>query len=153
MTKHLKLGGVVLGLLLVCCACTWPRRQARRRDSICAIVQNPKKYANRHVVVRGLIRYPIGDAAPPPVVTGNCKWGIPLIGWNSPRLKESRGYKALMEAVYRARAHGGPKGRVWATVGGTIRVTGKTFHMDLASISGVAVLAPAEAKTGTASKP
>lgn len=140
MTKLLRVAIVLLALLAAFSGGAWADPPPHRLDSICAVVRNPKRYANREVEVRGVVHYIVGDATPPPIITDHCKWGIPLIGIDSSGLGESKGYKALMRAVHKPKRSGGPRERIWVTVHGTIRTSGDTFHMDVASVTDVVVV-------------
>lgn len=130
---------VICGMLLSSSGRCWGSPPPGGSQLVCSIISNPHRYANQRISVRGLIIYPTGDAAPPPLVTGNCKYGIPIFEGDPAALKKSEGYKELLDAVWKPLPSSGRERHIWATMHGILRVEGNRFHLELLNVTDVMV--------------
>lgn len=140
MTKRNRLRFFLAATLLFGCTCCWARPHSHGPLMVCSVVSAPHKFAGKRVTVRGLIIYPTGDAAPPPLITGNCAGGITFFEGGSGALQNSEGYKALLRAVWKPSPDSSLQRHIWATLSGTVRFRGGRPYLELSDVSSVEVL-------------
>lgn len=140
MTKRNHLGVFLVATLLFRCSCCWAESRAEKLQSVCSVVSDPHKFANKEVRLRGLIIYPTGDAPPPPLVTGDSSRGVTFFEEHSAALRRSKGYKALMDAVWKPSPDSALHRHIWATLSGTIHVLGDKPFLYVSNGSNVKVL-------------
>ena len=140
MTKRKRLGVFLVAALLFGCSRCWAESPSRGLLAVCSVVSDPHKFADKPVSVRGLIIYPTGDAAPPPLVTGDCAGGVTFFEGSSARLQNSKGYKALMDAVWKPSPESALHRHIWATLSGTVHFRGGRPYLELSDVSNVEIL-------------
>lgn len=102
---------------------------------VCTVIARPAHYLGKMIAIRGLLFFATGDAAPPPLLTGDCKRGILLFGEFS-----AIGGKELVAAEMKPRPTSWVTRRIWATVSGRLEVSGGRYNLDVDRVTDIVVL-------------
>jgi hypothetical protein len=102
---------------------------------VCSVVAHPQALSGKRVTVRGLLDFAFpSNPVPPPLLRGNCGYGIILllIGDTGPEYQEL--WKAETEPPTSSAAR-----RIWATFTGTLRVYGERFFLEVDAIKDIVI--------------
>jgi len=101
---------------------------------VCSVVAHPGEYSGKPIVVRGLLDFVISQAAPPPILAGNCPHGIALILHGS-----APGSEDLFNAEIEPRPSSSAARRIWVTVRGSLQGSGNRMFFAVDAVKDIVV--------------
>ena len=135
MLKHANIGAVLFVFLAVTVgrSCRADVMRGQRVD-ICSVVAHPEEYSGKPIVARGLLDFVISQAAPPPILAGNCPHGIALIVNGS-----APGSEDLFNAEIEPRPSSSAARRIWVTVRGSLQGIGNRMFLSVDAVKDIVV--------------
>lgn len=102
---------------------------------VCAVVAHPGEYSGKRVTVRGLVDFAFpSNPIPPPLLRGNCGYGILLLTMTL----TGSGVEELWQAETEPPTDSSAR-RIWATFTGTLQLEGSRVFLDVDAVTDIVI--------------
>ena len=102
---------------------------------VCSVVAHPGEYSGKRLTVRGLVDFAFpSNPIPPPLLRGNCGFGILLLTITLTGAGVEELWKAETEPPTDSSAR-----RIWATFTGTLQLEGRRVFLDVDAVTDIVI--------------